>query len=408
MFSPQARKTEGFTLIELLVVIAIIAVLAVVVILTLNPAQLLAQSRDSQRLSDMATLQSALNLYTEDQSGVAGYSLGVASTSYLSVPDPSSIACVDLGMPSSSYSYQCASSTSYRRSTGAGWIPVDLASTTTGSPIGSIPVDPVNQTSTDLYYTYTTNGIQYQVNAFLESSKYAKTAFNDAGSDPSLLEVGPGSVAMPDTGRGLVGYWPLDEGQGTTTIDWSGAGNNGTWHGTAIGTSGYYSPGHVWQWGGAFDGATDYILGSSTFAPSGSNPVSFAAWAYLNAASATGDAIISEGTNSAGGYEDLRINSNGFLILTNGSASFLSTLTPPTTTWFFMVATLNGTAATMCLNANCVSGTQASTNVVPSSFEIGAHLGTNGFPWIGYIDDVRMYDRVLSNAEIQEIYSAEK
>ena len=42
-------KRSGFTLIELLVVIAIIAILAVVVILTLNPAQLLAQARDSTR-----------------------------------------------------------------------------------------------------------------------------------------------------------------------------------------------------------------------------------------------------------------------------------------------------------------------------------------------------------------------
>ncbi len=60
---------RGFTLIELLVVIAIIAILAVVVVLTLNPAQLLAQSRDANRVSDLATLQSAISLYTVDQGG---------------------------------------------------------------------------------------------------------------------------------------------------------------------------------------------------------------------------------------------------------------------------------------------------------------------------------------------------
>jgi prepilin-type N-terminal cleavage/methylation domain-containing protein len=62
---------RGFTLIELLVVIAIIAVLAIVVVLTLNPAQLLKQSRDSGRLSDMNTITSALNIYNEDQGGAA-------------------------------------------------------------------------------------------------------------------------------------------------------------------------------------------------------------------------------------------------------------------------------------------------------------------------------------------------
>jgi prepilin-type N-terminal cleavage/methylation domain-containing protein len=53
-----AIRPTGFTLIELLVVIAIIAILAVVVVLTLNPVQLLAESRDANRVSDMATLQS--------------------------------------------------------------------------------------------------------------------------------------------------------------------------------------------------------------------------------------------------------------------------------------------------------------------------------------------------------------
>jgi prepilin-type N-terminal cleavage/methylation domain-containing protein len=62
---------RGFTLIELLVVIAIIAVLAIVVVLTLNPAQLLKQSRGSGRLSDMNTITSALNIYNEDQGGAA-------------------------------------------------------------------------------------------------------------------------------------------------------------------------------------------------------------------------------------------------------------------------------------------------------------------------------------------------
>src|SRR5580704_3649915 len=62
------KNRKGFTLIELLVVIAIIAVLAVVVVLTLNPAELLRQARDSNRISDFATLKSAIGLYSEDVS----------------------------------------------------------------------------------------------------------------------------------------------------------------------------------------------------------------------------------------------------------------------------------------------------------------------------------------------------
>ena len=84
----HAQSHTGFTLIELLVVIAIIAILAVIVVLTLNPAQLLEQSRDANRLSDMATLTSALNLYATDQTGASSFSLGIASDTYPSVYDP--------------------------------------------------------------------------------------------------------------------------------------------------------------------------------------------------------------------------------------------------------------------------------------------------------------------------------
>src|SRR5271154_4705198 len=62
----NSKNRSGFTLIELLVVIAIIAILAVVVILTLNPAELLRQARDSNRVSDFATLKSSIGLYAAD------------------------------------------------------------------------------------------------------------------------------------------------------------------------------------------------------------------------------------------------------------------------------------------------------------------------------------------------------
>ncbi len=36
------------------------------------------------------------------------------------------------------------------------------------------------------------------------------------------------TVAGQDIAEGLVAYWPLDEGTGTTTVDASGTGNEGT------------------------------------------------------------------------------------------------------------------------------------------------------------------------------------
>ncbi len=57
------ERKKGFTLIELLIVIAIIALLATAVVLILNPVRILKSARDTQRISDIAQLQKALELF---------------------------------------------------------------------------------------------------------------------------------------------------------------------------------------------------------------------------------------------------------------------------------------------------------------------------------------------------------
>lgn len=58
------QKQKAFTLIELLVVIAIIGLLASIVLVALNSARL--KARDAKRLADMRQIQSALELYFND------------------------------------------------------------------------------------------------------------------------------------------------------------------------------------------------------------------------------------------------------------------------------------------------------------------------------------------------------
>jgi type II secretion system protein G len=60
-------KSKGFTLIELLVVVAIIGILATVVLSSLSSAR--ESARDAKRLSDIKTIQTALEMYANDNNG---------------------------------------------------------------------------------------------------------------------------------------------------------------------------------------------------------------------------------------------------------------------------------------------------------------------------------------------------
>lgn len=79
---------EGFTLIELLVVIAIIGLLSTLSILALNTAR--ARARDAKRISDVKQIQTALEMYYNDNGDypstvTAGSSITGTSGTYLSV-----------------------------------------------------------------------------------------------------------------------------------------------------------------------------------------------------------------------------------------------------------------------------------------------------------------------------------
>lgn len=199
---------KGFTLIELLIVIAIIAVLSVVVILSLNPAELLRQARDSNRISDMATMKSAISLYLAD---VSSPYLGVAATCYLSIATTTTFTVTTGGVYGTSTN-TCANwmtaatstllatttrsigvATTTTSAAGNGWIPVDFANISSGSPIGQEPIDPTNQagastcastalSSCGLFYSYDISGTSFKTAAFMESTKYTKGGGGDVES----------------------------------------------------------------------------------------------------------------------------------------------------------------------------------------------------------------------------------
>src|ERR1017187_8950472 len=150
-------------------------------------------------------------------------------------------------------------------------MPVNFRSMANGSPFGQIPADPVNVSSSRLWYAYATDGQKFELTASMESQKYKAGGVNDVisndgGTLSTVYEKGTKLGLEPlDYGDpSLVGYWTFDEGQNSVAYDYSGSNATGSWSGTQTGTAGYYSAGKIGSYAGAFDGSTNYIGLSSS------------------------------------------------------------------------------------------------------------------------------------------------
>jgi prepilin-type N-terminal cleavage/methylation domain-containing protein len=417
------RTRSGFTLIELMLVIGIIAVLSIVTILLISPAQLLAQGRDSTRLSNMLALSGAVTLFTQN---VRGGFIGTSSIVYVSIPDPTATSsagdqCQGLSLLTlpAAWTYHCDTSSAVRNVDGTGWIPVALNTIGGGSPIGTLPLDPTNTSSTGLYYTYTTDGVNFELTAAMESSKYKMGGSNDVvstdgGTKASLYETGTSLTLEPlDYGdTSLIGYWPLTEGTGTIAYDYSGnnatatvtgswgtgmsggyalqANDNGTGAFTGLGNF-YPSTGFTvsaWVESTDTDGASSRVAGFNIGAPTSTS------W-WLN----FGNGLPTVGGMDSSGHSAL-VASSSAPNVANGQWNQIVTTFSSKTGALYIDGTL--------VNSNTFSGSFTGNFGLPEAFYIGYQSGGGPSNSLGgLINNVRVYNRVLSAAEIQALYKAQ-
>lgn len=215
---------NGFTLLELLITIAVIAVLSVVLIIVMNPAETLQKSRDVQRISDLNTMKTALGLFvTTTSSPQLDGTSGTAQDKCLGGSGSKTIwysaQNLSYGTTSASGFTVSASSTSASSSMndGTGWIPVNMAQLTGGSPISQMPLDPTNTmangSSTAAVYTNAALAYRYacrktpltfEIAARLESATYGPAGADDrsakdGGNAAYLYEVGTDLTILPAT-----------------------------------------------------------------------------------------------------------------------------------------------------------------------------------------------------------------
>lgn len=182
------KEKRGFTLVELLIVIGILAVLATATVLVLNPAQLFAQARDSQRISDLSAVQGAINLYL---STVSSPDLDFAGTCAVNYWGTIFGAAENFtGSPGQHANTGTAIN-------GTGWVPIKLSDIPGGSPLSVLPNDPLNPDTVTQSYTYQCDNTNkwFEINANMESTRYANgggddVESTDGGDVATIYEVG--------------------------------------------------------------------------------------------------------------------------------------------------------------------------------------------------------------------------
>jgi hypothetical protein len=216
-----------------------------------------------------------------------------------------------------------------------------------------------------------------------------------------------GSGDPPDAG-GQEGHYTFEEGTGTTVGDSSGAGLDGTASG---GMS--WSTGKIGSYAGDFDGTDDYVSMSAPVIPTGAKTI--AVWLKTSQTSA-GVICSTEAGNSANHGVRISSSSTEFRFTvrkgTEGSDNFeIDASAINSGAWRHVACTWDGTTGAGGAKVY-IDGTEDSTSTATTASESAGSTNLNvgrysvGSGWYdGEMDDLRIYGRELSAAEISDLAS---
>ncbi len=202
----------------------------------------------------------------------------------------------------------------------------------------------------------------------------------------------------------LVGLWTFDEGTGTVAYDYSGNNANGTW----AGTGSHYASGKVGPYAGQTANATgDYVNNIPQFQNLGASDFSGSLWIdpTLNLYSnddPLGDKLYS-GNN--GGFRIYGYASGFQFIASDGLRHNFGTV--PMNQWTNLAWSYSKSSGLVSLYTNGIFTSTSSVTFASTTNPLWIGNGCCG-QFSGLTDDVRIYNRALSAAEIAAMYSGGK
>ncbi|WP_072479581.1 MGH1-like glycoside hydrolase domain-containing protein [Amycolatopsis australiensis] len=207
-------------------------------------------------------------------------------------------------------------------------------------------------------------------------------------------------IAQPPGQHDPVGAWSLDEGSGTIAHDTAGS-HDATLTGAPA-------------WVGGVTGTALRFDGSSQYAQT-SGPVvdttgsfSVSAWVRLDRTGSWATAVSQDGDPSSGFYLQYSAADNRLAFSTSAGRA-LSDTAPETGRWYHLTGVRDADAGTYVLYVDGVAQArtwaQPAGDAAPGPLAIGRAVsgGHHSDLWPGSVDDVRVWNRALTAAEVPEL-----
>src|SRR5271155_621990 len=199
---------------------------------------------------------------------------------------------------------------------------------------------------------------------------------------------------------GLVASYSFNEGSGTTVGDSSGNGNNGTISGATWTTAGKYGNAL------SFNGTSSRVIVNDSSSLHLSSGMTLEAWVYPSSVPSGWQDIIYKQTDiyflEAGSGVSKHPPAIGATFSSNGDQFMAGTSSLPAKTWTYVAATYDGATLQLYVNGALVASRSLPDSLTTSTnpLQIGGDAAFGQY-FKGTVDEVRIYNLALSQAEIQ-------
>lgn len=253
--------------------------------------------------------------------------------------------------------------------------------------------------------TLSPGSIYTNVNRFYIKSDYTLAlddlfVFNGTLTESDIAKL----INYPSISRGLVGCWKLDEGTETTANDCSGLGNNGTLYYNATWTDGKFDKALQ------FDGTNAYVNFGNSSVFSFTNEMTVSVWFKTSTQVSGSKVLVAKHYSSTAGsfYVGVTGYDKVIFVLINETSErtdLTATANYYDDNWHHLVGTYDGNMMKLYYDGVLVANISKTGTIKQTTYNLAlSKVWGASAQFNGTIDEVRVYNRALSEEEVKMLY----